>query len=64
MDQATGRLVPPFSKEDALLRDVRRVGPFLDTGKDTTSYLRADLETPRLDKIYSFLWLAGLLRPA
>ncbi|EXL71844.1 hypothetical protein FOPG_12474 [Fusarium oxysporum f. sp. conglutinans race 2 54008] len=64
MDQATGRLVPPFSKEDALLRDVRRVGPFLDTGKDTTSYLRADLETPRLDKIYSFLWLAGLPRPA
>ncbi|KAF5669915.1 kinesin light chain [Fusarium denticulatum] len=64
MDQATGRLVPPFSKEDALLRDVRRVAPFLDTGKDTTAYLRVDLETPRLDKIYSFLWLAGLPRPA
>ncbi|PCD23156.1 hypothetical protein AU210_014679 [Fusarium oxysporum f. sp. radicis-cucumerinum] len=64
MDQATGRLVPPFSKEVALLRDVRRVAPFLDTGKDTTAYLRADLQTPRLDKIYSFLWLAGLPRPA
>ncbi|KAH7231150.1 hypothetical protein BKA59DRAFT_488857 [Fusarium tricinctum] len=64
MNQATRRLTPPFSKENALVRDVRRVAPFLDVGKDTHAYLETDLHTPRLDKIYSFLWLAGLPRPA
>ncbi|KAL3595930.1 hypothetical protein FPOAC2_10300 [Fusarium poae] len=64
MNQATRRLTPPFSKENALMHDVRRVAPFLDVGKDTHAYLETDLHTPRLDKIYSFLWLAGLPRPA
>ncbi|KAL9564494.1 hypothetical protein ACKAV7_010946 [Fusarium commune] len=64
MDQATRPLAPPFSKEKALLHDVRQVAPFLDIGKDTQAYLETDLHTPRLDKIYPFLWLAGLPRPA
>ncbi|CAG2009883.1 unnamed protein product [Fusarium graminearum] len=64
MNQATRRLTPPFSKENALVHDVRRVAPFLDAGIDTHAYLETDLHTPRLDKIYSFLWLAGLPRPA
>ncbi|KAJ0131004.1 Uncharacterized protein HZ326_25900 [Fusarium oxysporum f. sp. albedinis] len=64
MDQATRRLTPPFSKKNALVHDVQRVTPFLDVGKDTHAYLETDLHTPRLDKIYSFLWLAGLPRPA
>lgn len=46
------------------MHDVQRVAPFLDVGKDTHVYLETDLYTPRLDKIYSFLWLAGLPRPA
>ncbi|KAH7190165.1 hypothetical protein DER44DRAFT_646660, partial [Fusarium oxysporum] len=60
----TRRLTPPFSKKNALVHDVQRVTPFLDVGKDTHAYLETDLHTPRLDKIYSFLWLAGLPRPA
>ncbi|KAJ4267003.1 hypothetical protein NW762_003101 [Fusarium torreyae] len=64
MSQANRRLTPPFSKENALVQDVRRVAPFLDVGKDTHAYLETDLHTPRLDKVHSFLWLAGLPRPA
>ncbi|KAI7761025.1 hypothetical protein LZL87_011430 [Fusarium oxysporum] len=60
----TRPLAPPFSKEKALLHDVRQVAPFLDIGKDTQAYLETDLHTPRLDKIYPFLWLAGLPRHA
>ncbi|KAF5235110.1 hypothetical protein FAUST_7282 [Fusarium austroamericanum] len=64
MNQATRRLAPPFSKQNALVHDVRRVTPLLDVGRNTHAYLEADLYTPRLDKIHSFLWLAGLPRPA
>jgi hypothetical protein len=46
------------------VHDVQRVAPFLNVGKGTHAYLETDLHTPRLDKIYSFLWLAGLPRPA
>lgn len=46
------------------MRDVRKTSPFLNIGKDTQTYLKSDLFTPRLNKIHLYLWLAGLPKPA
>ncbi|RFN52393.1 hypothetical protein FIE12Z_3324 [Fusarium flagelliforme] len=64
MDKATIQLTPPFSSKSALVRDVRKTSPFLNIGKDTQTHLKSDLFTPRLNKIHTYLWLAGLPKPA
>ncbi|KAI3540538.1 hypothetical protein CSPX01_08200 [Colletotrichum filicis] len=47
-------LPPIFRKDDRLVNARESVTLFLET----------DLQTPRLEKMYPYLWLAGLLRAA
>ncbi|KAF2193037.1 hypothetical protein K469DRAFT_735099 [Zopfia rhizophila CBS 207.26] len=67
-----GAETPPFSKENALRSSSQGAFPhsfryhdqLLDPRKDTRTYLKIDLQTPRLNKIHRYLWLAGLPRTA
>ncbi|KAH6883572.1 hypothetical protein B0T10DRAFT_540140 [Thelonectria olida] len=60
MDNITRPLVPPFSKNNAL----QTMTPTNLPKKKTQEYLRTELRTTKLDKLYPYLWLAGLPRPA
>ncbi|KAI8631125.1 hypothetical protein F5Y19DRAFT_425138 [Xylariaceae sp. FL1651] len=65
-------LVPPFSTTTALRPSARIVLPhafqrdshLIDSRQNIRAFLKNDLETPKLEKIYRYLWLAGLPRPA
>ncbi|KAI5460665.1 hypothetical protein BGZ63DRAFT_387596 [Mariannaea sp. PMI_226] len=72
MENISRPLIPPFSKENALqpmtltnlphrFRDLDQLS---DQRGETQEYLRTELRTTKLDKLYTYLWLAGLPRPA
>jgi uncharacterized membrane protein len=64
-------LTPPFSKEYALSTAlpiypilVRTESRLIRPHEDEEHFLKATLQTPKLDRIYKHLWLAGLPKAA
>ncbi|KAI3323071.1 hypothetical protein HD806DRAFT_98649 [Xylariaceae sp. AK1471] len=72
MEKLNFTLVPPFSQTRALRSSTRKRLPhsfrqgseLVHSGHDIHSFLKNDLETPKLNKVHQYLWLAGLPRPA
>ncbi|GAW20390.1 hypothetical protein ANO14919_098960 [Xylariales sp. No.14919] len=72
MEKLNPRLVPPFSKANALRSSAHILFPhafrqdseLCDPRKNVHAFLKNDLEPTRLNKINQHLWLAGLPRPA
>ncbi|KAH7115653.1 hypothetical protein EDB81DRAFT_628182, partial [Dactylonectria macrodidyma] len=67
----TCQYAPPFSKEKALLTTnttlphcFRDGNQLSDPSENIQEFLRAELQTTKLNKAHKYLWLAGLPRPA